>query len=127
LRAAGDGSVGSGLAALLTGDGNNARRSLTRAVEIEPASAPAHVGLGRYFTAIRRYHDAKAEFERAAKLDTLSPERRFTGVAYVQAACRRSDPRLHSGAGARRPGLARGAQAALERYRAAGVPPSTRR
>jgi tetratricopeptide (TPR) repeat protein len=66
--------VNAGLASLALADPESARRSLTRAVELDPRNAEAHVALGRFHAAIRRYADAKVEFDRAAALDTVSAE-----------------------------------------------------
>jgi len=120
-------AVGVGLAALLEGDANDARASLTRAVELDPASAAAHVGLGRYFTAVRRYRDARAEFERAQVLEPGSAEPAYRlGMAYVQAGERAEAIRAFTRALERDPahGPCREALKPLleERYRAAGVP-----
>src|SRR5439155_17800610 len=51
-----------------------ARRALERAVQAAPQSAAVHLGYGRYYTAILRYKDAKAELDRAAELEPASPE-----------------------------------------------------
>jgi tetratricopeptide (TPR) repeat protein len=121
-------ALGIGLAALLSGEAKDARLALTHAVELEPTSAPAHVGLGRYFAAIRRYHDAKVEFERAALLDPRSPDPVFQlGMAYVQAGAAIDAIRAFTAALERDPEH-RPSREALkplleERYRAAGVPP----
>src|SRR6185503_10616209 len=66
--------LGAGLASLTLGDSEPARRSLMRAVELDPRSAEAHVALGRFHAAVRRYADAKVEFDRAAAIDTVSAE-----------------------------------------------------
>ena len=61
--------------AIAAADANAARRALDRALALAPSSAPVHLARGRYFTAIRRYKDAKArELDRAASLDPSSPE-----------------------------------------------------
>src|SRR5882672_3726542 len=104
-----------------------ARRALARAAEVAPQNAAVHVGFGRYYTAILRYKDAKAELDRAAELEPMSPEPPYwLGVAYLKAGEKeqafrslsralRLDP-SHSGAReAVRPLLE-------DRYRAAGVP-----
>ncbi len=75
-----------GLSSLALGEPESARRSLTRAVALDPASAEIHLALGRFHTATRRYADAKAEFGRAATLDTVSAEPWYQmGLAYAQA------------------------------------------
>jgi tetratricopeptide (TPR) repeat protein len=66
--------LNAGLASLALADPEPARRSLTRAVELFPRNAAGHVALGRFHAAIRRYADAKVEFDRAAALDTVSAE-----------------------------------------------------
>ncbi|HMI32092.1 MAG TPA: tetratricopeptide repeat protein [Candidatus Limnocylindrales bacterium] len=77
--------LGAGLASLSLSDAEAARRSLTRAVELDPGNASAHVALGRYHAAVRRYRDAKAEFDRAAALDTLSAEPYYRlGLTYAE-------------------------------------------
>ncbi len=104
-----------------------ARRALARAVEVAPQNAAVHLGYGRYYTAILRYKDAKAELDRAAALDPASPEPHYLlGMAYLKAGEKeqafrslsqalRLDP-SHSGAlQAVRPLLE-------DRYRSAGVP-----
>lgn len=79
-------ALGLGLVSLTQGEAEPARRSLLRALELDPSSAAAHVALGRYLVAIRRYRDAKGEFERAAALDTLSAEPwSRLGLAYAEA------------------------------------------
>ena len=78
--------LGAGLASLALSDADAARRSLTRAVELDPGNASAHVALGRYHAAVRRYREAKAEFDRAAALDTLSATPYYQlGLAYAEA------------------------------------------
>jgi len=56
------------------------------AAEVAPRSAAVHAGYGRYYTAILRYRDAKAELDAAAELDPTSPEPHYwLGVAYLKA------------------------------------------
>lgn len=105
-----------------------ARRALLRAADLDPQNPRVRVGLGRYYTAILRYKDAKTEFDRAAALEPESPEPPYwLGVAYLKAGEKddalaalnralRLDP-THAGAReAIRPLLE-------ERYKGAGVPP----
>jgi len=113
--------------AVAAGDANTARRALDRALALAPEDPSVHLARGRFFTAIRRYKDAKAEFDRAAALDSGSPEPAFQlGRAYQAAGQRDSariaytralglDPR-HAAARDSLAGLLRG------RYEAAGVP-----
>jgi len=105
-----------------------ARRALMRAAELDPSNPRVRLGLGRYYTAILHYKDAKTEFDRAAALEPESPEPPYwLGVAYLKAGQKeealaalnralRLDP-THAGARAAiRPLLE-------ERYKGAGVPP----
>jgi len=70
--------------AIAAADAATARRALDRALALAPESAPVHLARGRFFTAIRRYRDAKAELDRAAALDPRSPEPFYLlGVAYL--------------------------------------------
>lgn len=119
--------MGAGLMSLAQGEAERARRSFARALELDPSSAAAHVAMGRYFNAIRRYRDAKGEFDRAAALDTLSAEPFYRlGLAYAEA----GEPKLAAGAFTR--ALSRdpayapaqsGLRSVLEaRYVAAGLP-----
>lgn len=72
--------------AIAAADPELARRALVRATEIAPRSAAVHAGYGRYYTAILRYRDAKAELDKAAELDPTSPEPHYwLGVAYLKA------------------------------------------
>jgi len=104
-----------------------ARRALLRAAELDPSNPRVRIGLGRYYTAILRYKDAKTELDRAAALEPESPEPPYwLGVAYLKAGQKtealaalqralRLDP-THAGAReAIRPLLE-------ERYKGAGVP-----
>jgi len=78
-------SLNSGLLSVELGDSEPARRSLTRAAELNPRSAEAHDALGLLHTATHRYLDAKNEFDRAAALDTLSAIPLYhLGLAYEQ-------------------------------------------
>jgi Tfp pilus assembly protein PilF len=120
-------NLGAGLASLALSDAESARRSLTRAVELEPGNASAHVALGRYHAAVRRYRDAKAEFDRAAALDTLSAEPYYRlGLAYAEAGDAKLAADSFTRALARDPNHAP-SQAALgsaldSRYLTAGIP-----
>jgi tetratricopeptide (TPR) repeat protein len=70
--------------AIVRGDAETARRALDRALAIAPLSFAVRVARGRFYTAIRRYHDAKGEFDRAAELDPGSPEPHYLlGAAYL--------------------------------------------
>ncbi len=72
--------------AITSGDAELARRALERAATIAPDSASVWIGYGRYYTAARRYKDAKTEFERAMGLAPASPEPHYwLGVAYLHA------------------------------------------
>lgn len=113
--------------AIAAADANAARRALDRALALAPSSAPVHLARGRYFTAIRRYKDAKAELDRAASLDPSSPEPHYLlGRAYLAGgeteAARSSLARAaaldpdHVGAREALAGLLEG------RYVAAGIP-----
>ncbi|HEX7078699.1 MAG TPA: tetratricopeptide repeat protein [Candidatus Eisenbacteria bacterium] len=113
--------------AVASGDAATARRALDRAFALRPDDPAVRLGRGRFFAAIRRYHDAKQEFDRAAALEPASPEPAYQlGLAYVQA----GDTTLAIGAFGRAlaidPGHA-GARTSMEpllagRYVAAGVP-----
>ncbi|MGE5177388.1 MAG: tetratricopeptide repeat protein [Hyphomicrobiales bacterium] len=113
--------------ATAAGDAATARRALDRAVAIAPADPRVHLGRGRFLVALRRYHDAKAEFDRAASLDPTSPEPPYQlGLAYAQAGETGDAIRALGRALAIDPQHA-GARAALAplleaRYTAAGVP-----
>ena len=113
--------------AIAAADPELARRALVRASEIAPRSAAVHAGYGRYYTAILRYRDAKAELDKAAELDPTSPEPHYwLGVAYLKAGEKEQAFRSLSRALRLDPGHP-GARAAVrplleERYRAAGVP-----
>ena len=119
--------LGAGLASLALGDAEAARRSLTRAVELDPKSATAHVALGRFHAAIRRYADARTEFERAAALDTVSAEPLYQlGLAAAAAGDTKLADECFARALARDPSHAP-TQAALgslldSRYLTAGLP-----
>jgi Flp pilus assembly protein TadD len=79
-------TLNSGLLSLELGDPEPARRSLTRAVDLNPGSAEAHDALGLLHTATHRYLDAKNELDRAAALDSLSAIPLYhLGLAYQQA------------------------------------------
>ena len=120
--------VGFGVASLEMGEADDARRSLLRAVDLAPASAAAHTGMGRFYAAARRYHDAKAEFERAASLDSLDPEPLYRlGTAYAEAGEAKLAEKTLAAALARDPGHAP-SRAALRSvrtaiYQSAGLPP----
>jgi len=119
--------VASADTALATGDPEGARRLLARALQAAPESAFVHVAYGRYYTALRRYKDAKEALERAAALDPTSPEPRYwLGRAYQQSgdlasaagaysAALRLDPQHAPSASALGPILG-------ARYEAAGIP-----
>lgn len=113
--------------AVKTGDADLARRALTRASEIAPSDPRVRLAYGRYYTALRRYGDAKVEFERAATLDPTNPEPSFElGLAYLEAGERASAHRAFLRALRLDPSHA-GAIEALrpileERYKAAGIP-----
>jgi tetratricopeptide (TPR) repeat protein len=113
--------------AVRTGDADLARRALERASEIAPSDARVRLAYGRYYVALRRYNDAKVEFDRAASLDPKSAEPHYElGRAYLAAGERvdahrsllralRIDPRHPGALAALRPILE-------DRYRAAGIP-----
>jgi len=113
--------------AIAAADPELARRALVRAAELAPRSAAVHAGYGRYYTAILRYRDAKAELDKAAELDPTSPEPHYwLGVAYLKAGEKEQAFRSLSRALRLDPGHP-GARTAVrplleERYRAAGVP-----
>jgi len=120
--------MGAGRASLQMGEAETARRSLARAVELDPHSAPAHVALGRLHIATHRYLDAKTELLRAAALDTVSAEPYFElGRAYAQAGEVKQAVDAFTKALARDPAHLPTQDAltsALEsRYVAAGLPP----
>ena len=114
-------------AAIGAGDANAARRFLDRALAVAPESVSVHLARGRFFTAIRRYRDAKAELDRAASLDPRSPEPAYQlGRAYLAAGEVADARSAFSRAVALDPGhtAARTALAALlsGAYEAAGIP-----
>ena len=119
--------MGAGLASLQLGEAEPSRRALTRAVELMPGSARAHLALGRLHTATHRYLDAKTELLRAAALDTVSAEPLYElGRAYAQAGDVKQAVEAFTKALARDPSHA-GTQTALaslleSRYAAAGLP-----
>ncbi len=119
--------LGAGLASLTLGDSEPARRSLMRAVELDPRSAAAHVALGRFHAAVRRYADAKVEFDRAAAIDTVSAEPLYRlGLAAAAAGDTKLAAESFNRALARDPNHAP-TQAAIgsvldSRYIAAGLP-----
>ncbi len=113
--------------AIAAAESDLARRALARAAEVAPQSAAVHVGLGRYYTAILRYKDAKAELDRAAELEPASPEPHYwLGVAYLKAGEKEQAFRSLSRAlrlDPSHPGAREAVRPLLEaRYRAAGVP-----
>lgn len=113
--------------AIARGDAATARRALDRALAAAPDSASVRLGRGRFFTAIRRYRDARVEFDDAARLDPSSAEPPYQlGLAYAQAGETAEAMAAFGRALAIDPGHA-GARAALApllatRYVAAGVP-----
>jgi tetratricopeptide (TPR) repeat protein len=119
--------VASADTALAAGEPEGARRLLARALQLAPESAFVHVGFGRYYTAIRRYKDAKEALGRAAALDPSSPEPRYwLGRAYQQAGDLASAADAFSAALRLDPNHAASAAALGSilgaRYEAAGVP-----
>lgn len=119
--------LGAARASLALSEPESARRSLARALELEPRSAAAHDAMGLLHTATRRYLDAKTEFDKAAALDTLSAEPLYhLGLAYTQA----GNPKLAADAFARAlardpghaPSLAALGSVVDSRYTAAGLP-----
>jgi tetratricopeptide (TPR) repeat protein len=113
--------------AIAAGEPELARRALARAAEAAPRNAAVRVGYGRYYTAIRRYKDAKAELDLAAGLDPTSPEPHYwLGVAYLKAGEKEDAFRSLSRAlrlDPSHPGAREAVRPLLEdRYRAAGVP-----
>jgi tetratricopeptide (TPR) repeat protein len=119
--------LGAGLMSLSLSESEPARRSLTRAVELDPRSAEAHDALGRLHTATHRYQDAKAEFDRAAALDTVSATPLYhLGLAYAQSGDKTKAAEAFSRALARDPNHVPSQEAlsaALDtRYTAAGLP-----
>jgi Flp pilus assembly protein TadD len=120
-------TLNSGLLSLELGDPEPARRSLTRAVDLNPRSAEAHDALGLLHTATHRYLDAKNELDRAAALDTLTAIPLYhLGLAYQQAGDKVHAADAFSRALRRDPTHAP-TQAALSalldtRYQAAGLP-----
>ncbi|HXF58877.1 MAG TPA: tetratricopeptide repeat protein [Candidatus Saccharimonadales bacterium] len=116
-----------GLLSIDLGEPDPARRSLARAAELRPQSAEAHDALGLLHTATRRYMDAKAEFDRAAALDTVSAIPLYhLGVAYAQSGDQAKAAEAFSRALARdpthAPTLAALGSTLDSRYRAAGLP-----
>jgi len=113
--------------AIARADADGARRALDRALSLAPDDPAVHLGRGRFYTAIRRYHDAKAEFDRAAALDPGSAEPHYQlALAYLAAGERDHALASLERATAIDPAHA-GARAALSpllasRYEAAGVP-----
>jgi len=72
--------------AVARGDAETARHALDRAVAMSPDDPSVRLARGRFYTAIRRYSDAKTEFERAAALDPASAEPHYQlGRAYLAA------------------------------------------
>ncbi len=119
--------LGAGLMSLSLSESEPARRSLTRAVELDPRSAQAHDALGRLHTATHRYLDAKVEFDRAAVLDTVSAAPLYhLGLAYAQAGDKTKAAEAFSRALARDPNHVPSQEAlssALDsRYTSAGLP-----
>ena len=119
--------LGAGLMSLALADAESARRSLLRAVELDPNNAAAHVALGRYHAAIRHYKDAKEEFDRAAALDSLSAEPLYRlGLAYIGAGETKLAAEALTRALGRDPGHAPSQEALStlldSRYLAAGLP-----
>jgi tetratricopeptide (TPR) repeat protein len=113
--------------AVAAADANTARKALDRALALDPGDPKVHLARGRFFTAIRRYKDAKAEFDRAAVLDPRSPEPAYQlGRAYQVAGARDSARIAYSRALILDPGhaAARDSLSGLlrDRYEAAGVP-----
>ncbi|MGE5180345.1 MAG: tetratricopeptide repeat protein [Bacteroidota bacterium] len=113
--------------AMAAGDANGARRILDRALATAPESAPVHLARGRFFTAIRRYKDAKDELDRAASLDPRSAEPAYLlGIAYLASGDKDHARAAFAHAAALDPGhvRARDALASLleGRYEAAGIP-----
>ena len=98
--------MGAGRASQELGEAEPARRSLARAVELQPQNASAHVAMGRLHIATHRYLDAKTELLRAAALDTVSAEPFFElGRAYAQAGDVKQAVDAFTKALARDPGL----------------------
>lgn len=113
--------------AIARADAAAARRALDRALAIAPDSAPVHLARGRFFTAIRRYKDAKGELDRAAALDPRSAEAHYLlGVAYLAGGDREEARSSFARALELDPGHARARQALAglleSRYVAAGIP-----
>jgi Tfp pilus assembly protein PilF len=113
--------------AIAAAEPETARRALARAVELAPQSAAVHVAYGRYYTAILRYKDAKAEFDRAAALDPSSPEPSYwLGLAYLKAGEKQQAFRSLSQALRLDPSHAAALEALRplleDRYHAAGIP-----
>jgi hypothetical protein len=119
--------VASADTAVAMGEPESARRLLLRALRAAPESAFVHLGFGRYYTAIRRYKDAKESLERAAALAPASPEPAYwLGRAYQQAGDLESASSAYAAALRLDPNHA-AASAALgpllgARYEAAGIP-----
>ena len=113
--------------AIARGEADEARRLLDRAVSQRPDDPGVHLARGRLFTAIRRYRDAKTEFDRAAELAPESPEPHYQlALAYLAAGERDRAVSSLERAIALDPAHA-GARAALSpllssRYEAAGIP-----
>jgi len=113
--------------AVARGDAETARRALDRAIALSPDDPSVRLARGRFYTAIRRYSDAKTEFDRAAALDPASPEPHYQlGLAYLAAGERDRALASLERAVALDPGHA-GAREALSpllatRYEAAGIP-----
>jgi hypothetical protein len=113
--------------AIAAGDAGSARRALDRALGMAPDSAFVHLARGRFYTAIRRFKDAKASYDRAAALDPRSPEPFYQlGLAYLAAGDREGARNALARSLSVDPGHAKAREALAgilgDRYVAAGIP-----
>ncbi|HRI16932.1 MAG TPA: tetratricopeptide repeat protein, partial [Burkholderiaceae bacterium] len=75
-----------GESALQTQRPQMARELFERALEAEPGSVDAHLGLGRAYVALGEYARAKIEFETVLRFDDLPPDLQSQAEIYAAAA-----------------------------------------
>ncbi len=75
-----------GVAALATGRAAEARDAFERALQAEPESVPAHLGLGRAYLALGDPARAKIEFETVLRFDDLPPDLQQQAEIYARSA-----------------------------------------